>query len=223
MEHQRAAEIHAAERYLLGELSAIDRDEFEEHFFSCSECAEDVRAINIFADNARVIFAQESGRRRVAAPTGPQQNTGWFAWLRPAFAIPMAATVLLLGVTGYQSLVTIPELHRELALATAPQSLPSTALHPLTRGEDPVIQLRKEDRFFNVVLDVNPPQSSPQYRFELQSDSGSRPLSLLVAAPPPGEPLSLLLPALPPGRYSLIVSGQTGPEIDRYRFIIRQR
>ena len=33
----------AAERYLLGELTDAERDQFEEHFFDCSACADDVR------------------------------------------------------------------------------------------------------------------------------------------------------------------------------------
>ncbi|MBV8569824.1 MAG: zf-HC2 domain-containing protein [Acidobacteriaceae bacterium] len=39
MDHDRALAIHAVERYLLGELSPGDSDEFERHFFTCAECA----------------------------------------------------------------------------------------------------------------------------------------------------------------------------------------
>ena len=44
MTHQRAVESMASERYLLGEMSDEERDLFEEHYFECSECAEDIRA-----------------------------------------------------------------------------------------------------------------------------------------------------------------------------------
>ncbi len=33
-----------AERYLLGELSAEEREKFEEHYFSCQQCADSVMA-----------------------------------------------------------------------------------------------------------------------------------------------------------------------------------
>ena len=57
MEHDWATRLVAAERYLLGELSDAERDQFEEHFFDCPACAEEVRAGAIFEANARAVFA----------------------------------------------------------------------------------------------------------------------------------------------------------------------
>ena len=42
-----------AERYLLGEMTDVERDEYEAHFFSCEACADDVRAAAAFLANAR--------------------------------------------------------------------------------------------------------------------------------------------------------------------------
>jgi anti-sigma factor RsiW len=53
MDHEAAIGMQAAERYVAGQLAAPDRDAFEEHFFSCPECAEEVRWEQIFAANAR--------------------------------------------------------------------------------------------------------------------------------------------------------------------------
>ena len=44
MEHDQATQLRAAERYLLGELSDAERKEFEEHFFVCPACEEEVGA-----------------------------------------------------------------------------------------------------------------------------------------------------------------------------------
>ena len=44
MDHQEAVALEATEQYLLGTLDEDQRDAFEEHFFGCLECAEDVRA-----------------------------------------------------------------------------------------------------------------------------------------------------------------------------------
>ena len=44
MTHQEAADTLAAERYLLGELPAGDREAFEAHYFSCDVCADDLRS-----------------------------------------------------------------------------------------------------------------------------------------------------------------------------------
>jgi anti-sigma factor RsiW len=39
VDHETALTTHASERYLLGELSPTEAQEFELHFFSCAACA----------------------------------------------------------------------------------------------------------------------------------------------------------------------------------------
>ena len=53
MDHQQAIATHAAERYLLNELADADRDAFEDHYFSCATCAEDVKAGAQMQDGVR--------------------------------------------------------------------------------------------------------------------------------------------------------------------------
>jgi Putative zinc-finger len=55
MDHIEALRLQAAEKYVLGDLPQLLRDEFEEHFFECQECALDVKAAAGFVDNARVV------------------------------------------------------------------------------------------------------------------------------------------------------------------------
>ena len=56
MDHNEALRLQAAEKYVLGELPPPLRDEFEEHFFDCQECAQDVIAVAGFVDNARHVW-----------------------------------------------------------------------------------------------------------------------------------------------------------------------
>ena len=42
MDHDLAIKNNAAERYLLGELTEVEIEEYEEHFFSCAACAHEV-------------------------------------------------------------------------------------------------------------------------------------------------------------------------------------
>jgi len=56
MDHDEALQLQAAEKYVLGELPPSQRDEFEEHFFECQECALDVKAVAEFVDNARAVW-----------------------------------------------------------------------------------------------------------------------------------------------------------------------
>src|SRR5438270_733873 len=44
VEHETAVQQKLTERYLLNELDVDARNEFEEHFFDCPECAFDVQA-----------------------------------------------------------------------------------------------------------------------------------------------------------------------------------
>ncbi len=53
MDHSEAVRLRAAERYVLQQLTAVEAEAFEEHFFSCPECAEEVRWISMFEENAR--------------------------------------------------------------------------------------------------------------------------------------------------------------------------
>ena len=53
MDHQSAVLHHFAEQYLLGDLSPEQRDEFEEHFFDCQECAAELRVTSAFLQSAR--------------------------------------------------------------------------------------------------------------------------------------------------------------------------
>ena len=39
MEHEQATATLAAERYILNELTAAEREAFEEHYFVCERCA----------------------------------------------------------------------------------------------------------------------------------------------------------------------------------------
>jgi len=56
MDHNEALQLQAAEKYVLGELPPPLRDEFEEHFFECQECAQDVIAAAEFVDNVRAVL-----------------------------------------------------------------------------------------------------------------------------------------------------------------------
>ena len=60
MNHDEAIRLKAAEKYLLGELSAELRDQYEDHYFGCAECAQDVRTGAVFIDNARDVLVPPS-------------------------------------------------------------------------------------------------------------------------------------------------------------------
>jgi hypothetical protein len=110
MDHNEAVRLQAAEKYLLGQLPKEQHAEYEEHYFDCVACAEEIKATVAFMESARQAGreeAMEAGGAKRLAPAAPTTG-GWFAWLRPAFAVPVLAALLL--VIGFQNGVTIPRL-----------------------------------------------------------------------------------------------------------------
>jgi len=169
MDHFEAMKTMAAEQYLLDELSPELRDAFEEHLFSCVECANDTLLGATFIDSAKAVLPTMTTSSATAQPR-PQakpKTRDWFAWLRPALVIPVFAS--LLAIIGYQNLVTYPEL--QLA-ATEPKVLPSpTVLHGDTRGGVPVVHA---DLVQGSTIVVELPQAShyASYRFDFYNSTG---------------------------------------------------
>jgi|GEM_PF-4118484 hypothetical protein len=57
MDHNLTIKNHLAERYLLGELTECEQEAYEEHFFECAACAEEVRLGSEFLQHARDVLA----------------------------------------------------------------------------------------------------------------------------------------------------------------------
>ena len=57
MTHQEAVESLATERYLLDDMPNSDRQAFEDHFFSCDLCADDMRVAAAMFKGAKAGFA----------------------------------------------------------------------------------------------------------------------------------------------------------------------
>ncbi len=101
MNHEEAIRIKGTEQYLLNELSPELRDQFEEHFFECAECANDLRAGALLIEESKAIFAAEAVAPPSEVPSLLVTRPSWWAWLRPAIAVPVIA--LLLAVVAYQN------------------------------------------------------------------------------------------------------------------------
>jgi anti-sigma factor RsiW len=216
MDHDRAAAIKAAERYILDELSPVERDEFEEHYFCCEACAAQLRETAAFADNAAAVMRsrREGSAARMAVPARA-------AWLmRPQWAL--AAAVLL--VVAAAELIYIRGVRMELAAALTPQAVLSTTLQPMTRSEGDRIAIRPGQAFFEVAMDVDPEAQASRYAYEIRAAGGEVVIRGSVDAPPPGAAIHLLLPAarFRAGSYALRLSpagGAAPPE--EFRFIIQ--
>jgi hypothetical protein len=219
MNHDEAIRLKAAEKYLLGELSAELRDQYEDHYFGCAECARDVRTGAVFIDNARDVFG--SGPvAELGAKHQPAGSAGWWtALLRPAFAVP--ALALLLLVAGYQNAVTIPHLKTALSQSDVAQTLPSFSLiSENSRGGAPLAISVPAGKPFSLFIDIPPKGGYASYVCEFQTESGTPELSLNISADEAKRTIQLLIPAgrLASGRHVLVVRGldsQGKPDADK--------
>lgn len=72
MDHESAVRLQAPERYLLHDLLPADREDFEAHFFTCHDCAEEVLLQAVFKANAKAVF-REYQKRNPARPLSSEQ------------------------------------------------------------------------------------------------------------------------------------------------------
>jgi hypothetical protein len=209
MDHLEAKRLHAAEKYVLGELTADQRDAYEEHYFDCAECAEDVKATVTFVSAGREVFREEPVPvAAVLKELAPRSR--WSSWFRPMIAIPAMAVVLL--AIGYYSRTSKPQIGVITAPGQTILSSPSFGLRGGDRleNEKTVVQIQGNDSV-QLHFDFVPSQvqNFSAYTGELQ-DSASRVL-LQFNIPPDrvNKEVNLIVPAglLHPGDYTLAVSG----------------
>jgi len=207
MDHKEAIRLQAAEKYVLSELSGTLRDEFEEHFFECAECALDMKAAASFVDTTRDVLRQGVGN--VAQE---QEETGWiweryFGWLKPVVAVPALAVLLL--ALAYQNFVTVPRL-KSAGSVTKPQLLNSFSLVAgnVRGGEATKVQVR-EGESFALDFDFLPTKLFDHYICQLQDEAGSSGLQLEIPADKASQEVHLLVTSglVHSGRYSVVVSG----------------
>jgi hypothetical protein len=231
MNHEQALKLQAAERYLLHDLSPQEREDFEEHYFACAECGDEVRSAFALADNAKGVFAAEADRQafRKSEIRNPKSEIPFFRRFRPAFAAPVAAA-LLLGVVLYQSVWVIPGLQRNLDSLNQAQVIPSIVARAAIRGEDTVVEISERDRFVQLMLDINMTVPDSSYTCDVYDEAGSLRFTVPAASPSRGS-LHLLLPAseLKSGRYIIRVRTKSEggsvseAHMNEYSFAVRSK
>ena len=209
MDHNEAVRLQAAEKYLLGELSRAQRDEYEEHYFDCPECAEELQTTVAFMESGKRV-AREGAFQSVDNKRFVIRNMGWFAWLKPAFAIPVFAALVVL--VGYQNAVTIPRLKGSLSesaeiVRSSVHLLGSTRGGSDDGGPAAKLQVRRRESFI-VDFDFTPSRTLSSYWWHLQDKDGHTVKNGVV----PGENtnqavrLAVLGGVDQPGTYTLVLT-----------------
>lgn len=177
MDHDMVVRQKMTERYLLDELDPAARDEFEEHFFDCQECALDVHAGALFVEQSKVVLAEKP--EPVAAALPPTASVpaipGWLAWLRPAVVAPVM--VLLVTVVAYQNLVTYPRLQQAL---NSPRVLPWASVNVGTWGSGGPVVTTRPGQGFLLFVRIPPDGSYSHYTTDLYNSAGKLEWSLTI-------------------------------------------
>jgi len=208
MDHEMVAAQKMTERYLLDELDPAARDEFEEHYFNCTECAADVQAAALLVERIREGAIPDPEVH--AAPVPPVRPTApaWLAWLRPAFIVPVMA--ILLAVVGYQNLVTYPQLTRQLH---SPQVLAWAPVNLNTYGSEGPTITAQPGQAFLLLVRIPPGGSYSKYTAELYNPAGKLECSFAFTVPASSMrdqwPLQVPGANREAGRYELKVKGIT--------------
>jgi hypothetical protein len=222
MTHQQAVDTLASERYLLGEMTELERHSFEDHYFSCDECAEDVRIGALMQEGAKTAFA---GAQRPAGPV----RTASAAVLRPArwwsprsTFIPWAAAAMLALVAGAESLVIAPSLRHE----SSPEAITPVTLRPASRGAAAIVRPGPSGSVL-LAADINGSAAASTLTYELRAPGGAQTASGSVPAPTAGTPLYLLFPTgslTARGEYILLIRDATSGDrtIGDYRFTVAE-
>src|ERR1700733_11220862 len=221
MDHNQSTNLMAIEKYLLEELTPEQRDEFEEHFFDCQECAIDLQATAAFMAAA----TQEFKANPVPKPGKAAKGKSFSASFWPT-AVVWSALAASLLLVAYQNLVVFPHFKTEIAELKAPEILPVISLvggnsrggetptataavaHPLLLSLD----IPTQDRFSSYSCLLFSPSRTLAWRVEVSPQAARDTVSIRV---PSTDKL--------PGEYTLAVQGNlngTSVDLARYKFAL---
>jgi hypothetical protein len=209
MDHNEAIRLQAAVKYVLGELSPVQREEYEEHYFDCGECAVDIKALATFADTTREVLRREK-ETELAKALAPARG-GWLSWLQPVVAVPAMAALLL--IIAYQNTVTIPKAMETANSGGAQIAFSSYPLRGVNTAGDEArtLSIRPAEAFF-VDFDFVPTRSYDNYICQLEDAEGHVLLRSKIAGGNANQEAHLPIPAgmLHSGKYVLAFYGDPG-------------
>jgi hypothetical protein len=222
MNHHEALRGEAVEKYLLDELSPQERDEFEEHFFDCSDCAADLKTTAAFLDEAKKEFRSAPAAK--PAPRAPKPLRFEFLW-RPAFLA--AAFALLSSVIVYQNVRVFPYVASERSGPDRPEVLSVVSLIGTNSrgGATPSVAVDKHQPIL-LTLDIPAAEQYASYTCTLIAPSGAAIWRVPVTANQAKDTVSIRVPGadLKPGEYTLRVQANPAQgepaDIARYRFTL---
>ena len=224
MEHHTAVETHAIERYLLGEMPPEERDDFEEHYFACADCAQDVRAAARFRANTREVLRDPER----FSPPEKERRRGFSWWSFPQL-VPLSACVLLAGVVVYLAGFQIPELKRQAGAVDSAEGFVTYTIHGATRSAEDTpgagaTKVPPGGQQFSVYFDLASPGIGAPYNCTVRDVAGRTVAALVIPITKGASSVALRLNRshFPAGLYAVTIQpvGAADPGDTAYKFVV---
>jgi hypothetical protein len=218
MDHSDAEQMKAAERYMLGDLTVSEVDEYERHFFDCPQCSEELRVLTIFQENACAVFREQDPAPTPIIATVPESTASWWSgWFSPLLSRQWAVALgaLLIGIFGG---------YAALGWRDGAQALSAYPLYAQARGEETIVSPAAGSKFYTMYFDKTWDGEYTSYSAELRDASGTVKFTVPVQAGAAGDAIHVLVPThkLAAGRYVLVMSGgDRAMELARFPFTLQ--
>ena len=219
MDHETAVRVQAAERYILDEFSPEERADFEEHFFGCPACADEVRSATILAANTRAVLIEEDAHGKAQRSRGPTR----FRLFWPLMASAALNLALLAGF-GIQRLRPGDPVSDSIE----PQFFHSFGIPAASRSALIHLAVPPGSRFFGARFDLMPGQRFESFEYEILDARGASRSQHSLPAPAGAESeMEIAVPvfSFAPGEYVLVLRGRqqgNSAEISRAQFSIQR-
>jgi hypothetical protein len=213
IKHEDAVKDLMAERYLLGELDAAEREAYEEHLFSCDACFEQVKVGTEFVSHLRHIGTQDP-----QAPLAPGFMSHLIASARQPLTITMFGFLVFIGGFAVHQRSEISHL-KEPRLEI--RSVLTGIAHG--SGETHVIKIPRNSAL-SLNVEYAPKGEFISYQAQILSSSGKALHAVALPETQVGTTASIAVPAdaLKPAQYSVVVFGRrsdgTQEEVGRGAF-----
>jgi hypothetical protein len=211
MDHQEALRLQAAEKYILGELTPELCEQFEEHYFDCSDCATNLKALGTFITASRLVLEDAEGSPRVAPHVAWAGRPGWFNWLQPVISVP--AIMALAAIVVFQLTMAIRSARKVETVQTVAEVYESSYhLQGTTRGAETAKLAVRPDESFAVDFDFVPTRIFSNYKGSLLDSSGQVVLVFGLKGEQSNKEVHLVIPGgkVHTGSYEVVVVGDSG-------------
>lgn len=217
MEHAEALDSHAADLYVLGELSDETADAFEDHFFECAVCADEVRVGMNFLDGGRRMMRQQ--------PTTPATNVVPIAARRRTnIWLPIAAAAMLVVLIGGPLLIS--RAKAPVVDVGTLQTIDLSGVRSETAAPTPTFTV-KDGETIVLLGDIPPEPAYVSYDVRVVDAKGNVVHSQAVSPEQAKNSLPVVLRGLGAGTYELVIIGD-GPagqhaQVARTPFIVKRQ